>query len=151
MTEGTRREDKRAVTPFALPHYTARRTEGVIRGYEKNRAEAEEQLHSTHWLEVTAKKGLLPGDPVLHTVMRREELTEKVEAVEKAVAVMQKKYPFLWREERDILIIYRSYERFSLRAQEGKKPLAASYRTWKRQRAELRYYVAKEMGWMETE
>ena len=135
---------KSAKNPFLLPHAIARQAEGVIRGYEKNRAEAEEQLYRTHRAEVAGQKGLMPGDPVLYAAARREKLLRRVEAVERALSVMQKKYPFVWQEKKGLLP-YRSYEYFSLRAQEAKKPKAASYRTWKRQRAELRYYVHKEL------
>ena len=134
--------------PYPLPHYTKRQAECVICGYEENRKRVRELLFRSAQKNYGEVRSSDISDPVVRTAIRREKYQKMTDAVEEALRVMMKKYPLVWGRAENPLLVYRAYEYFSCRTMETKKPQAGSYRTWKRQRAEMRYYVAKNMGWV---
>lgn len=133
--------------PYFLNHYLRRRTERLIDGYEDDCRTLREALEIPARNMSGMPRPTDPGDPVLRAVLRREDAAKRVEAVEEGIKIMQKKHAALWSAKKPLLM-YRSYEKFSLRAMEVCRGKASGYRTWKRQRAKFRYHVAKAMGWV---
>lgn len=117
--------------PYMLPHNVYMQAYYLVRDYDRLRALERDIIYSTPSESLHIQNA--PGDSTAYKVCAMESVSERIRAIENAIADIPEEY------QKGVM----------LNTKDGVQcPLYASESTWRRYRARLLFFVAKYMNWI---